>query len=117
MEDKKEFGLMIYPNQDIYYGELKSFEKDGIGILKTKEYLYKGTFKEDKKDGEGKMYYQNHDSYEGSFEEDRYNGVGIFYDHEDSLFIGVYQKDVKEGGGAIVRNKSMGLLSEKISSR
>ena len=63
------------------------------------------------------MYYQNHDSYEGSFEEDRYNGVGIFYDHEDSLFIGVYQKDVKEGGGAIVRNKSMGLLSEKISSR
>ena len=62
-----------------YFGDIKNFKKEGIGIEKCKEYIYEGEFHDNMKDGKGKIKYnETGDEYEGEFQNDKINGFGKY---------------------------------------
>ena len=78
-------------DDDIYGGELKDGKPHGKGILKyyhngKAEGKYVGTFKDGKRDGEGKWQIREC-SYEGEWKLDKFHGKGIYQ----------YLDEVKQG--------------------
>ena len=45
--------------------------KNGKGVLKTKDYTYEGYFKDNMKDGEGKITFANNCEFTGTFKENK----------------------------------------------
>lgn len=59
------FGKLI-TNESVYIGQLKSFKKNGFGVLKTQNALiYQGEFKDHKTEGIGLISFPNGDHYMG----------------------------------------------------
>lgn len=65
-------------NDYIYKGDFINNKKEGYGEEKYDGYLYKGLFKNDKKNGKGEMILKNNDKYIGLFENDKFNGKGKY---------------------------------------
>ena len=62
----------------VYKGTFKNLMKEGNGEEVFNGCKYIGEFKEDKKNGKGKMIFKNGDVYDGEFEDDKINGFGRF---------------------------------------
>jgi hypothetical protein len=78
MNIKKE-GTMIYPDGRVYVGEWKDDKRDGNGKITWADGdVYVGEWKDDKRDGNGKMTYASGDVYEGKWKDGKENGPGKY---------------------------------------
>ena len=75
MESLCIFGIINYPNGDIYIGEKQSGFKEGYGtLIYHNKDIYEGEFKNDLKEGYGTLYYSTGNKYEGDFKNDSIEG-------------------------------------------
>lgn len=81
-----------------YEGELKNFEPSGNGCEISDEYVYKGEFFRGKKNGKGKVQWNNNTSYEGDFIMGRIEGKGTHY-WADSQYTGNWKANKMHGLG------------------
>ena len=85
----------------IYYeGDIMNFSKEGIGTEKTDDYIYEGAFKNNLKEGKGKItYYKNGESYDGDFTEDEITGNGCYIFSNKNSYKGEFLKGKMHGKG------------------
>ena len=69
---------------------------------------YEGTFKNDKKNGFGILYYQDGTKYEGDFKEDLAEGKGKITYNNGEVYEGIFRNDeeVEEIGAKTNKNKN-----------
>ena len=90
--------IYYYPNRDVYKGEYKDGKRNGKGILYfANGNRYEGEWKDDKRNGEGILYSANGDRYEGEWKDDKVNGKGIFYFVNEDRFEGGWKDGNKDG--------------------
>ena len=95
-------GKLIQGCQNVYEGNFKNGEYDGIGLYKNKNYIYKGGFIAGKKNGHGKLEdLANKSVYEGEFKNDKKNGYGIEKYVDGSIYKGYFKDGFKEGKGTL----------------
>jgi hypothetical protein len=83
-----------------FIGDFENFEKNGVGEEDTEFYNYKGTFKNDKKQGKGKIYMKLlKDVYEGDFLNDCITGNGEYHWANKNLYIGEFLNGKMHGKG------------------
>lgn len=76
----------------------------GIGKLFTNSYIYNGSIKDGKMNGEGLLVFLNdlvYKSYEGSFIDNNFNGYGKLKYIDGNIFIGNFKDNKKHGSGKI----------------
>lgn len=76
----------------------------GFGKLFTNSYIYNGSIKDGKMNGEGLLIYLNdclYKSYEGSFIDNKFNGFGKLKYLDGNTFIGNFINNKKHGSGKI----------------
>jgi hypothetical protein len=107
----------------VYKGDFVNGLKQGDGVEENKEYLYKGNFNLDRKEGKGSYYYKlkndlyigefkngnitgngkyiwnNSDVYEGSFLKGKMHGKGKYLWGDGDEYEGEYVDGIKEGDG------------------
>lgn len=69
-----ERGVILFANGDKYKGPIKGGWRNGLGEYTSQNMNFQGNFKEDLREGSGKVTYTTHDAvirYEGNFEDDR----------------------------------------------
>ena len=96
-------GKLILGGQNVYEGNFKDGEYDGIGLYKNKNYIYKGRFIAGKKNGKGKLEdLINKSVYEGEFKNDLKDGYGIEKYCDGSLYKGYFKEGLKDGKGILM---------------
>ena len=79
-----------------YIGDLKNDKREGNGIMYYNDGdKYEGEFKSDKREGKGIYYYKEGDRYEGDFKNGLFEGKGIYYYNDGDREIGNYLKGKK----------------------
>ncbi len=74
--------------------------KNGFGKEESDEFIYEGEYKNDKKNGKGKLFFKNlNDSYEGNFEDNDINGNGIYKWENGEIYKGNFLKGKMNGEG------------------
>ena len=71
----------------------------GIGIEKTIDYIYRGCFICNKKDGYGTQIWNDSSKYEGEWKDDQYDGYGIYCFPNGKKYSGEWEKSCKNGFG------------------
>lgn len=83
-----------------YIGDFQNFEKNGEGEEDTEFYNYKGEFKNDKKQGKGKIFMKLlKDIYEGDFLNDCITGNGEYRWANNNLYNGEFLNGKMHGKG------------------
>ena len=104
-DNNEFFCRIIYKNNETYLGYFKNNKRNGKGKMNyLNDDKYIGNFINDEKNGFGKIYYSNGDKYKGFFKNDKKNGKGIFNYNNKSKFIGNFINDLKEGKGTLYYN-------------
>ena len=74
--------------------------KNGFGKEDSDEFIYEGEYKNDQKNGNGKMYFKLlHDSYEGNFVNNNINGNGIYKWKNGDCYEGNFENGKMNGKG------------------
>jgi hypothetical protein len=95
-------GKLILGGQNVYEGNFKNGEYDGIGVFKNKNYIYKGGFIAGKKHGKGKLEdLINKSVYEGEFKNDHKDGYGVEKYMDGSVYKGDFKEGKKDGKGIL----------------
>lgn len=77
-------GVMKFVNGDTYKGDWVKDKRNGYGIFnnringKYNDYIYKGLFVNNNKEGFGVMIYSEGDVFEGTWVDNKRNGLGMF---------------------------------------
>ena len=82
-----------------FVGNFKNEKYDGFGIVKTSKLEYKGFFKNNLFNGQGRMTFPNGISYDGEFTNSRLNGVGRITTQSNVELVGFF-KDSEFGNFA-----------------
>ena len=107
-------GKYFFENGMYYIGRLINLSAYGEGIIYNKKDIksnknsiyYEGDFVNGKKEGKGKLFYDNGEYYIGDFLNDKRNGKGIIYHKDDSFkYIGDFENDKLKGKGELINNK------------
>lgn len=87
-----------------YEGEFKENKKEGVGrIWWSNGDRYLGDWKKDTKDGFGVMMWENGDRYDGNWKNDLRDGPTAKYTYANGgIFLGGYLNDERHGEGAFV---------------
>jgi hypothetical protein len=101
-------GKLLYANGDIYYGQHKSFSREGEGkFISFKGDIYEGKWEQDKMHHKGRFVDgKNGDVYIGDWDSNKRNGhgrhlcqaTGIIYDGE-------WSNDKKQGEGMVLNER------------
>ena len=93
-------GMKKNINNCIYIGDLINNLKDGYGKEETNEHIYEGEFKNDKKNGNGKLIYKLlNDIYEGEFKDNCITGVGFYTWKNKDIYKGSFVNGKMHGKG------------------
>jgi len=84
----------------------KRVESDEIYRKKFKR-VYKGSWKNGKKDGRGIFFYENGEIYDGNWKNDFRSGYGIMYKLDGSKYMGYYKKNLRNGFGIILYKREI----------
>ena len=83
-----------------YIGEFKNNKRDGKGKMNLNNgNVYEGDFKNGKYEGKGIFIFKNGDRYQGDFKNDKFEGKGKFYYNNGDKYDGDWKKDKKDGKG------------------
>lgn len=105
---EKQYMRKIYPNGDIYEGELEHGKREGEGKLffgKGTDHSfaggwYEGSFSNDRMHGSGKIYnFRNTLIYEGNFVNNLKDGTGKLLEGGGDWYVGQFAHDFKHGKG------------------
>ena len=92
-------GLCYNPsNGYMFKGDFKNFKKDGYGEEIFDGYKYRGDFDDDIKNGKGEIILKNNDIYKGGFLNNKFNGDGKY----------IWYNKNKEYSGNFIDNKIHG---------
>jgi hypothetical protein len=84
----------------IYNGDFIDGIKDGKGKEETLENVYEGEFKNNKKNGKGKLYYKIlKDTYEGDFKDNNITGKGFYEWSNKETYKGTFLNGKMHGKG------------------
>ena len=93
-------GLKLTQNDTLFIGELSNFLKEGKGYEETPEHIYEGQFKNDMKEGQGKLSYKNcNDVYQGEFKENNITGFGFYIWDNKHTYLGEFINGKMHGRG------------------
>ena len=95
-------GKYIYSNNSSYEGHFLKGNQHGKGSLIFKEGHYIGSFKKNKKDGEGRLSYNSGERYIGQFKSNTFYGKGKFVYANGDVYKGHWQDGKKEGLGTYI---------------
>ena len=85
------YGIFFFPE----HGKTETI--DGLGIPTIK--YYSGNFKNGKKEGGGKFFFNGHYSYSGQWKNDKFHGKGVFKKWgSDEKFEGYFKNDLRFNG-------------------
>ncbi len=83
-----------------YIGDFENFSKSGEGQEDSEFYIYRGSFKNNKKNGKGKIYLKVlKDWYEGDFHDDSITGHGEYYWSNSNTYVGQFLNGKMHGKG------------------
>ena len=98
-------GKMTWITGEVYIGDWKDNEKDGLGIQynsnKNKE--YEGNFKNGVFEGKGVYYYEDGNRYEGDWKNNKREGDGIMYYQSGGKSMGKFSNDLGIGKHAFLQ--------------
>ena len=95
-------------NECIYKGDFKNSKKEGFGEEYFSGYKYIGQFMNDKKCGNGEMTLKNNDVYKGSFLNDKFNGKGKYiWNNIKKEYDGNFLDGKIHGNGYLIWNNYM----------
>ncbi len=77
---------------------------EGVGTIKYKNALYTGECKKNKKEGRGRIIYNNGNKYEGSFKNDKRDGHGTYHYSNGMLYNGEWKDNKYDGYGSLKYN-------------
>ena len=84
----------------VYNGDFLEGLKDGKGKEETIENIYEGEYKNDKKNGKGKLYYKIlKDTYEGDFKDNNITGKGFYEWSNKETYKGTFLNGKMHGKG------------------
>jgi len=67
-------------------------------IIKMEKKRYEGDYFKGKKEGSGKLYYENEKpKYIGLFSNDQFEGVGIYFTKEGEYYSGIFHDGLRNG--------------------
>jgi len=86
---KEGKGIYQWNSSEYYIGNFSQNKLDGAGDLITKDYTYKGKFKDGKKEGEGVYIdHLHHYKFKGLFESNVPHGLGEIKFEDGAIFTG-----------------------------
>ena len=106
---KKKYTNLLDEYEIIYYGEFKNDKKNGNGIIFYNNYqeMYEGEFKDDQPDGKGKYIDKEGNQFLGEFIKGKKNGNFIINNmYKELIFKGNFVNDKKEGHCLCINNKT-----------
>ncbi|EGR30808.1 MORN repeat protein [Ichthyophthirius multifiliis] len=76
-------------------------QKNGHTVTKSikGDLFFEGNYKQDEKNGQGKLIIQDKLQYTGQFLNDKFNGQGILIDSDQNIYEGEFQENQKNGMG------------------
>ena len=87
VKGKKCKGRIIYPNGDVYIGELRDYIKNGQGIfIRNFEEIIEGNFIEEKIEGKAKVYCKNYTCYYNFKNGRMLDGIGKIFFKNGSIY-------------------------------
>ena len=92
-------GIIYYPNNSKYKGEIKNFLRNGKGIYTSETEEYEGNWSEDKKEGEGFLKFKEGITYKGSFKKDKLHGKGEMKWPNNTYYLGEFSNNLFHGNG------------------
>ena len=101
-DDIKSRGFFIWNEYDMKYIGLYTngkFGPKGLLLTKDNKTIYDGEFKEGKKDGKGKLFFNNNEIYTGDFKNDCMEGNGVYQFKNGDLWEGVFKNNMKNSVG------------------
>ena len=101
-EGAASYGKVLFKNGDVYEGEVKGFKRNGRGVNKYNDgYVYEGMFVDDCREGEGKLVKGKY-CYEGTWKRDKKEGNGFELMENGEKYCGEYRNGMKEGNGVFI---------------
>ena len=83
-----------------YFGELRNEKREGIGrMYYNNGDKYEGEWKDDKIEGKGIYIFKDYNRYEGDFKASKREGRGIFFYTNGNKYEGEWKNDNREGRG------------------
>ena len=94
-------GEIKYVNA-LYTGECKNNKRDGRGrVVFDDGAKYEGDWKADKKEGKGKYTYASGAIYDGYWSNNKKNGIGKYTDLSGNVYVGSWSDNKKNGHGVL----------------
>ena len=75
--------------------------REGEGKEETSHGVYQGSWKDDMKNGHGRLDYKNGDYYEGNWENNEFSGEGEYYQKDNCTYNGEFRFGRYEGQGVM----------------
>lgn len=89
--------------QYYYIGSFKNNRKNGKGkLIKNKKFFYEGSFHMDQMDGKGIGKWIDGRIFNGEWKNDKMHGNGVFQWPDGDIYIGQYTNDKKNGVGIFI---------------
>ena len=104
--DRKLCGTYKYSDGKVYVGSWKNDKKHGQGkYIVSESCMYEGAYVEDMRQGRGKYVYPDGSVYEGDWLADLRHGQGVYTWPGGSFFMGVFHMDtmVQDKGRLVAR--------------
>lgn len=92
-------GIFTWTNGNMYNGQWIEGKKNGFGMFKDKYGLYAGNWKDDMRNGDGKIFLNNGKTFEGKFLNNKKEGEGTWYYTNGDKFVGKFKDGLKNGYG------------------
>ena len=100
-KDELKKGVIYYPNNTEYKGEIKNLLKNGKGVYTSEAEIYNGEYKDDLKDGEGLLTFNDGIEYKGHFKKDKFNGKGEMKWPNGTHYLGDFCNNTFHGEGRL----------------
>ena len=92
-------GKIFYMNDEEYTGQISNYLRDGQGEYNSENETYKGSWKNDQKDGIGLVKYKDGYEYNGKFKNNKFNGKGKLTWKDGSYYDGEFKDNFFNGMG------------------
>ena len=81
-------GKFIWASGETYDGEWKCDVFEGVGVLKSRLFMFEGEWVNGQRTGKGRIVFESGDIYHGNWDEDVYNSEGQFTVSDGRVLIG-----------------------------
>ena len=109
-------GIFTLATGDMYNGYWIEGKKNGFGMFKDKSGLYAGNWKDDMRNGDGKIFLNNGKTFEGKFLNNKKEGEGTWYYTNGDKFVGKFKDGLKNGYGIDFLSEGQGIRGNHVNN-